>query len=130
MWPRLILRELIPLLPRLLRLLPALEGFFFAERSAQSAARAETTQQFIAQIEQRILGANAESRREIFDLQAKIDSSQQELEMTVSQLKELEQRINQLMHRIRLLTLCGIGAIVAVLASLLMTALVLAQVSR
>ena len=98
--------------------------------SVQSAARAETTQQLIAQIEQRILGANAESRREIFDLQAKIDSSQQELEMAVGQLKELEQRINQLMHRIRLLTLCGIGAIVAVLASLLMTALVLAQVSR
>jgi len=130
MWQRLILRELIPMLPRLLRLLPALEGFFFAQRSAQASARSEVTQQLVAHIEQQVLNAAAESRREVLEVQAKIESSHQELQMVVSHVKDLEQQMNHLVHRMRLLTICGIGAAVALLATLIMTALVLSRISR
>jgi CHASE1-domain containing sensor protein len=130
MWQRLILRELIPMLPRLLRLLPALEGFFFAERSAKAAARSETTQQLIADIERQVVTAAAESRRDALELQAKIEGSHQELQMVVSQVNELQQQMNQVLHRMRLLTICGIGAALALLATLIMIALVLARVSR
>lgn len=130
MWQRLILRELIPMLPRLLRLLPALEGFFFAGRSAQAAARSETTHQLIADFEQQLLNAAAESRREVLELQAKVESSHQELQMVVSQVKDLEQQINELLHRMRLLTIGCIGAAVALLATLIMTALVLSRISH
>lgn len=130
MWQRLILRELIPMLPRLLRLLPALEGFFFAERSAKAAARSETTQQLIADIEQQLSNAAAESRREVLELQSKIESSHQELQMVASQVKELEQQMNELLHRMRLLTICGIAAVIALLATGIMTALILSRMSR
>jgi len=130
MWPRLILRELIPMLPRLVRLLPALEGFFFAERSAQAAAKAESTHQLIAEIEKQVLDAAAESRREVLELQAKIESSHQELQIVVSQVGELERKMNQLLHRMRLLTICGIGTAIALLATVIMTALVLARLAR
>jgi hypothetical protein len=130
MWPRLILRELIPMLPRLVRLLPALEGFFFAERSAQAAAKAENAHQLIAEIERQVLDTAAESRREVLELQAKIESSHQELQIVVSQVRELEQKMNQLLHRMRLLTICGIGVVIALLATVIMTALVLARLAR
>src|SRR5690349_22031009 len=103
MWQRLILRELIPMLPRLLRLLPALEGFFSAGRSAQAAARSETTQQLIADFEQQVLNVAAESRGEVLELQAKVEISHQELQLVLSKVKDLEQQINLLLHRLRFL---------------------------
>ena len=130
MWPRLILRELIPMLPRLLRLLPAVEGFFSAERSAQGAARAETTHQLIADLQDQIRADSTEQRHLILDLQAKIETSQQDLQMMVAQLTSLEQQVRQLMQQMRLLVICGIGVGVATLASLIMVAILLARSSH
>src|SRR5262245_42801671 len=113
MWPRLILRELIPLLPRLLRLLPALEGFFLADRTAQSAARAETTHQMIADLQEQLLENASERRRLLLELQAKIESSQQDLQITVTQLAALERQTRQLAHQVRLLAICSVGIALA-----------------
>ena len=130
MWPRLILRELIPLLPRLLRLLPALEGFFLADRSAQSAARAETTHQMIAEMQEQLRDDAAERRHLLLDLQAKVESSQQDLQMTITQLATLEQQVRELTHQVRLLAVFSIAIAVAALASTIMVAILLARVSH
>ena len=127
MWPRLILRELIPMLPRLLRLLPALEGFFLADRAAQSAARAGTTHQMIADLQEQLREDASERRRLLLELQAKIESSQQDLQITVTQLAAMEQQTRQLAHQLRLLAICSVGIAVAVLASMIMVAVVLAR---
>jgi hypothetical protein len=127
MWPRLILRELIPLLPRLLRLLPALEGFFLADRTAQSAARAETTRQMIADLQEQLREDTSERRRLLLELQAKIESSQQDLQITVTQLAALEQQTRQLAHQVRLLAICTVGIAVAALASMIIVAVLFAR---
>jgi hypothetical protein len=130
MWPRLILRELIPMLPRLLRLLPVVEGFFFAERSAQSADGAETTHQLIADLQEQIRVDVAERRHLILDLQARLEGSQQDLQMMLAQLTALEQQVRQLTQQMRLLVICGIGISVAALASVIMVAVRLAHSSH
>jgi hypothetical protein len=130
MWPRLILRELIPLLPRLLRLLPALEGFFLIDRSAQNAARAETTHQMIAELQDQLRDEAAERRHLLLNLQAKVESSQQDVQMTVTQLAALEQQVRQLTHQMRLLAVFSVGIAVAALASMIMAAIVLARISH
>ena len=127
MWPRLILRELIPMLPRLLRLLPALEGFFLVDRTAQSAARAEATHQMIADLQEQLREDASERRRLLLELQAKIESSQQDLQITVTQLAAMEQQTRQLAHQVRLLAICSVGIAVAALASMIMVAVVLAR---
>jgi hypothetical protein len=130
MWPRLILRELIPLLPRLLRLLPALEGFFLIDRSAQSAVRAETTHQMIAELQDQLRDDAAERRHLLLNLQAKVESSQQDVQMTVTQLAALEQQVRQLAHQMRLLAVFSVGIAVAALASMIMVAILLARISH
>jgi len=130
MWPRLILRELIPMLPRLLRLLPAVEGFFSAERSAQSPARAETTHQLIVELQEQIRAHTAERRHLMLDLQAKVEGSQQDLQRMLAQLAALEQQVRQLTQQMRLLVICGIGISMAALASVIMVAILLAHSSH
>ena len=130
MWPRLILRELIPLLPRLLRLLPALEGFFLADRSAQSAARAETTGQMIMEMREQLREDAAERRHLLLDLQGKVEGAQQDVQMTITQLAELEQQVRQLAHQTRMLAVFSIAIAVAALASTIMVAILLARVSH
>jgi len=130
MWPRLILRELIPLLPRLLRLLPALEGFFLADRSAQSAARAETTGQMIMEMREQLREDAAERRHLLLDLQGKVEGAQQDVQMTITQLAELEQQVRQLAHQTRMLAVFSIAIAVAALASMIMVAIVLARISH
>ena len=130
MWPRLILRELIPLLPRLLRLLPALEGFFLADRSAQSAARAETTRQMIMEMREQLREDAAERRHLLLDLQGKVEGAQQDVQMTITQLAELEQQVRQLAHQTRMLAVFSIAIAVAALASMIMVASVLARISH
>jgi hypothetical protein len=124
MWPRLILRELIPMLPRLLRLLPVVEGFFSAERSANIC------HQLIADLQEQIRADVAERRHLILDLQAKLESSQQDLQMMLAQLTALEQQVRQLTQQMRLLVICGIGISVAALASVIMVAVLLAHSSH
>ena len=91
------------MLPRLLRLLPTIEGFFSAERSTRSAASTDTTQQLVMELQEQMVHAAAERRRELLELQGKFESSQQELRMLTGQLATMEQQLARLAHQLRLL---------------------------
>ena len=81
----------------------------------------------IADLQEQLREDASERRRLLLELQAKIESSQQDLQITVTQLAAMEQQTRQLAHQIRLLAICSVGIAVAVLASMIMVAVVLAR---
>lgn len=118
------------MLPRLLRLLPAVEGFFSAERSTHSATTAVATQELVMEFREQMVHAAAEHRRELLELQGKFESSQQELRMVTGQLAAREKQLTWLAHQLRLVLICCGGITLAALASLIMIAVLLARSAR
>ncbi len=123
MWQRILIRELLPFLPRLLRLVPMLEKNFMGERF--EAQNPSAFADFILELQAQIAQIVAEGRRERLELQSRLESAQQELRMLRAQSELIEKHLNQLQHRTRLLfilncILAGSSAVVVVLLAVLM----------
>ena len=129
MWQRLLLRELVPLLPRLLRLVPMLESLFAGDRSRSPNPAGAGSHLFTESYDQ-IARELAHHRLEILEVQSKLKANHQELQMLGEQMGALEERVNELAHKTRLILVCcaliGAGAF----ASLVMIAVLLSRSSH
>ncbi|HEX6466502.1 MAG TPA: hypothetical protein VFZ99_04290 [Terriglobales bacterium] len=127
MWPRLIIRELLPLLPRLLRLIPLLEKNFGGPVHSPNVS---PSPDFMPELQAQIAQVAAEGRRDRREMQSQLEDMQQQMGMLRGESELMEKKLNQLQDRTRLIfilscVLAGLSGVLLVLVAVLM-----ARISR
>lgn len=107
MWPRLILRELIPHLPRLLRLLPMVEGFFSIDRASEAASSAGHTQHLVRELQAQITEVDAVRGRQLLELESRVEAIHQELRDLKDQSNLISGNLKRLSQQARTMMLLG-----------------------